>query len=114
MAKMTKSEMFARIASHLTDVEEIAFINHEIDLLANKAERAKNASRKPSKVQVANEGLKAEMLDYIASVGSVVIKDIASKFDISSQKATPLLNALVDEGKLIKAVEKRVAHYSIG
>jgi predicted HTH transcriptional regulator len=113
MAKLTKSEMFARIALHLTDAEEVAFINHEIELLANKAQRAKNASRKPSKVQVENEALKAEIVDYVASNGSVTIKAVAEAFDKSSQKVTPLMNALVEEGKLTKAVEKRVAHYSL-
>lgn len=113
MAKMTKSEMFSRIASHLTDVDEIAFINHEIELLANKAERAKNATRKPTKVQAENEVLKASILDFVASVGTATIKAVAENFDKSSQKVTPLMNALVEEGKLTKVVEKRVAKYSL-
>jgi len=111
--KITKSEMFKQIASHLTDVDEINFINHEIELLANKAERAKNATKKPSKVQIENETLKSEIANFVATNGDTYIKDVVEKFDITSQKATPLMNALVDDGKLAKRVEKRKAIYTV-
>jgi predicted HTH transcriptional regulator len=113
MAKITKKEMFERIVARLTDVDEINFINNEIALLDRKSERAKNATRKPSKVQVANENLKSEILDFMATVDNATIKDVSAKFEISSQKATPLMNALVEDGKLNKVVEKRVAKYSL-
>ena len=111
--KLTKIEMFENILKGLTNADEIAFIENEIDLLKRKAERSKNATRKPSKVQVENESLKAEILDYVATVDNATIKAVAEKFDKSSQKITPLMNALVNEGKLTKVVEKRVAKYSI-
>ena len=44
MKKMTKIEMFTLIATHLTNKDEIDFINHEIELLENK----KSSVRKPS------------------------------------------------------------------
>ena len=33
MTKITKKEMFAQIRNHLTNPQEIEFINHEIELL---------------------------------------------------------------------------------
>ena len=49
--KITKREMFQQIKSHLTDPTEIAFIDHQIELLDRK-----NASnRKPTANQVENE-----------------------------------------------------------
>ena len=53
MKKMTKKEMFAQIKTRLTNAEEIAFIEHEIELLENKA----SGTRKPTSTQVENEKL---------------------------------------------------------
>ena len=116
MAKLTKREIVSAMLNEPTIVSNAdykAYLENELVLLANKAERAKNASRKPTKAQVENEALKAEMLAYVAENASATIKAVAENFAISSQKATPLMNALVDEGKLVKVVEKRVARYSV-
>ena len=55
--------------------------------------------------------LKEEILDY-TGLGDVKIKQIADEFDISSQRATQILNELVDKGYVTKRVEMRVAYYS--
>lgn len=112
MKKITKKEMFLKAIANTTDEELIAFFNHEIELLDNKAKRSAEATRKPTKTQVANEELKNKIVDYLSSVSSATIAEIKDKFDLSSQKITPLVNALVDENRATKVVEKRVAHYS--
>ncbi len=58
MTKMTKREMFEQIRTHLTDEAEIAFIDHELELLARKNERK---STKPTAKQIAN----AELMNLI-------------------------------------------------
>ena len=72
MKKLTKREMFAKILTHLTDEEEINFINHQIELLDNKA----NGVKKPTKTQVENEELKIVIFDFLKTVDSASIVDI--------------------------------------
>ena len=111
MKKMTKKEMFAQIKSHLTDVNEIAFIDHEIELLENKASQ----TRKPTSTQVENEKIKAVIVDYLSTVESATIGDItkgANLEEISNQKMSALLKQLVDSGEVAKTYEKRKAYFS--
>ena len=58
---MTKKEMFAEIRNIVADNEEmVAFIDHEIELL----ERKSNSPKKPTKIQIENDGFKAEIVAY--------------------------------------------------
>ena len=58
--KMTKREMFEQIkANYSLTNEEVAFIDHELELLAKK----NSAEKKPTAVQVANEGIKQSIVD---------------------------------------------------
>ena len=112
MKKMTKKEMFAQIKSHLTDVNEIAFINHEIELLENKA----NQTRKPTATQVENEKIKVEIVEYLGTVESATIGDMqkgANLEEISNQKMSAILKQLVDSGVVTKSYEKRKAYFSV-
>lgn len=112
--KITKVEMFALIATEVADKPEmVEFINHEIELLTKKA-----TSKKPTKVQVENESFKAEILAYLTEVGkAVTIKEIQSAVEVlanlSNQKMTHLLSALIAEGKISKEYEKKTPYYSI-
>ena len=111
MKKMTKKEMFAQIKSHLTDVNEIAFIDHEIELLENKASQ----TRKPTSTQVENEKIKVVIVDYLSTIESATIGDItkgANLEEISNQKMSALLKQLVDSGEVAKTYEKRKAYFS--
>jgi hypothetical protein len=113
--KVTKRDYFEMIKTAMADnTDVVAFCNREIELLDKKAERAKNATRKPTKTQIANEALANDVYDFVANAGAkVAIKDVADNFAISSQKATPIMNGLVDAGKLVKTVEKRKAFYTV-
>lgn len=112
--KMTKVEMFSAIREVVSDnAEMVAFIDHEIELISKKA-----ASKKPTKVQVENESFKAEILAYLTEVGkAVTIKEIQSSVDcladLSNQKMTHLLSALINEKKISKEYEKKTPYYSV-
>ena len=112
MKKMTKKEMFAQILTHLTDENEIAFINHEIELLNNKA----SGTRKPTATQVENEKTKVVIVDFLSTVESATITDIqksANLEEISNQKMSAILKQLVDSGVVAKSYEKRKAYFSV-
>lgn len=117
-SKMTKRDFFELICNQYNGENPVAvreFCAHEIELLDNK--RA-SAVRKPSKVQIENEGFKADILSYLATVSEpVTIKtiqaNVPSVADFSTSKMSHLMTALVNDGKVVKEYVKKVVHYSI-
>lgn len=111
MKKMTKKEMFAQIKTRLTNAEEIAFIEHEIELLENKASGVK----KPTKTQIENEELKNKIVEYLVSSGaSLTIVEIQKALGLeeSNQKMSALLKQLHDSGLVAKVYDKRKPYFS--
>lgn len=112
--KMTKVEMFTLIAQEVADKPEmVEFINHEIELLIKKS-----TSKKPTKVQELNEHLKEIIYQYFLECeGHKSIKEIQAAIpelaDLSNQKITHLLSAMIVEGKILKEYEKKTPYYSI-
>jgi hypothetical protein len=101
--KITKKEMFAQIKAALTDEAQIAFIDHEIELLSKKS-----GSKKPTANQIANEAIKEDILAVVTADGMTATEVLASseKFaGFSNQKIATLLNQLVKDGKLDKVTE---------
>lgn len=112
--KMTKVEMFSAIREVVSDnAEMVAFIDHEIELISKKA-----ASKKPTKVQELNEKLKEIIYNYFLECeGHKTIKEIQGAIpelaDLTNQKITHLLSAMIVEGKISKEYEKKTPYYSI-
>lgn len=101
--KITKKEMFAQIKTVLTDEAQIAFIDHEIELLSKKS-----GSKKPTANQIVNEAIKDDILAVVTADGMTATEVLASseKFaGFSNQKIATLLNQLVKDGKLDKVTE---------
>ena len=111
--KMTKREMFLQIKANynLTDAE-VAFIDHELELLAKK-----NASeKKPTAQQVANEGLKQAIVDMLTENGGLMtVTDVQKSCDelaeLSNQRVSALLRQLKDDGKVERVEDKRKAYF---
>ena len=112
---MTKKENYNAILALVTGNEELTnFIKHEIELLDKKS----GSSRKPTKTQIENETLKVDILDYLATVdGAVTIAIITANVDsikdMSNQKITHLLTALVNDNKVVKTYVKKVPYYAL-
>ena len=110
--KMTKREMFEQIKANyqLTDAE-VAFIDHELELLAKK-----NASeKKPTAQQVANEGLKEVILNVLTENGGLMtITDIQKSAEELAELSNQRISALVRQmvGVSVERVEeKRKAYF---
>lgn len=111
--KMTKREMFLQIRSHLTDEAEIAFINHELELLTKKNERR---SDKPTAKQIANADLMVKIYDamepnkaYLASDIQKLIPELA---DAKIQKVTHLITAMRNNVLVAREVVKGKAYFT--
>ena len=112
--KMTKKEMFEQIkANYSLTAEEVAFIDHELELLAKK----NSADKKPTAVQVANDGIKKAILESL-EVGKKytvtdIMKSVAECEGLSNQRTSALVRQLVIENALIRTEEKRKAYFSL-
>lgn len=113
MTKMTKRDMYEQIKAHLTDEAEIAFINHEIDLL-NK----KNASRsdKPTKAQIDRQALIEKVYAVMEPNVSYRVSDIAGLIPelngATNQKLTHMLTKMRENVLVSREVVKGVAYFS--
>lgn len=113
---MTKKEMFAVIREIVADNEEmVAFIDHEIELLNKKS----NGVRKPTKVQIENEGFKGDIVAALTAVDKpVTIKELCevcpSIAELSNQRITHLLIDLREKGVVAREYVKKVPYFALG
>ena len=110
--KMTKREMFEQIkANYKLTAEEVKFIDHELELLAKK----NSAEKKPTAVQVANEGLKKAILDFMIVGQKYTITDLMKSVpelaDLSNQRVSALVRQLKDADLVVRTEEKRKAYF---
>ena len=116
--KMTKRDYFSILRStYPTSAENydevIAFIDHELELLAKK----NSAEKKPTAVQVANEGIKADILasmekDRLYTI-TEMIKEIPACADLTNQRVSALVRQMYDctEPTIERIEDKRKAYF---
>lgn len=112
---MTKKENFVAIRALVADnADLVAFIDHELELLAKK-----NAykSNKPTAKQLANEDLKGVIVDTLRDADRpLTITELADSMDgdYSNQKLSALVSALVKDGVVTRTIgSKRKAFFSV-
>lgn len=111
--KMTKADYFRQImANYSLSEDEKAFIEHELELLAKK----NSAEKKPTAVQVANEGIKGAILEAMEDGKKYTITDLMKCVDacaeLSNQRVSALVRQLVTDGSVERTEEKRKAYFS--
>ena len=111
--KMTKREMFEQIKSHLTDPAEVAFVEHELELLAKK-----NSSEKtPTAQQTASESIKTASTNVMTAnrlyTVTELIKEIPECAELTNQRVSALLRQMIADGTVVKTVDKRKSYFQI-
>ena len=112
--KMTKREMFEQIkANHSLSAEEVAFIDHELELLAKK----NSSEKKPTAQQALNNGVKEAILagmepDRLYTI-TELMKEIPECAELSNQRISALMRQLKDDQKVIRTEDKRKAYFSL-
>lgn len=103
MARITKRDRFAELrevaeAEGRTDLVE--FVDAQVALLDKRSAKG----RKPTKTQVENEGLKADILVKLEGAGDegMTATEVATRIGKSVQKASQLLKQLVDAGEVTR------------
>jgi hypothetical protein len=112
--KITKAQMFNQIKEVVKDnAEMVAFIDHELELLAKKS-----ANKKPTKAQLENAVLKDKIVEVLgefengASASEILNADVAFS-GLSNQKISALLKQLVDDNIVTKAVDKKKSIFAV-
>lgn len=117
--KITKRESFAEIREILAELGKdrlVGVMEHELELLAKKNA---SGSSKPTAVQIANEGIKAEILECMANEPNrlFTISEMQKLFpccaELSNQRVSALVRQLIADGKVERLEEKRKAVFRI-
>ena len=121
--KMTMVEQYnATIALLNGETVEDYSVADAVKFLTGRAEQTakKNAGggggeRKPTKTQVENEGIKAQILDVMGNAeGRMTVGELMKELAIeSNQKVTSLLTQLRKDNKVVRVEEKGVAYYTL-
>lgn len=113
--KVTKRENYNTLLA-LDEVKAnsnlVEFINHEIELL----DRKNSKDKKPSANQIANEGIKEAILDYMENDVQYTITDInkgcEACAELSNQRISALVRQMKDEGKVSREEIKGKAYFT--
>lgn len=117
LTKREKFEMLKGIDAVVSNPVLAEFIDHELELLARK--NASGGEKKMTAVQVANEGLKAEILECMGEhpnqlfTISEMLKSFPCCAELTNQKVSALVRQLVADGKVVKVEEKRKSFFKI-
>ena len=111
--KMTQKDYFNEIIALAKENgrdDLVAFAEDRIEKLSRKS-----ASKKPTKAQVENEGIKDVILEVLAEVGVATATAIATdpRVGVSNQKVTALLRQLKEDGKVVRSEDKGKAYFSL-
>lgn len=101
---MTNREFFEKIAKNETLAEEIR--KHANEAIAKLDKRNADRQAKPSKTALANEPIKASILEYLVGKSEVVASAIGEALGISTSKASALCGQLVVEEKVVASEVK--------
>jgi fructose-1-phosphate kinase PfkB-like protein len=115
--KMTKRDYFNTllgIAEVKANPELVKFIDHELELLAKK----NSADKKPTAVQIANEGIKSVILETLAENEKMMTisemqKANAELGELSNQRISALVRQLLADEKIERIEEKRKAYFKV-
>ena len=92
-------------------------VREKLIALRDATAKRNAADRKPTKTQQANEGIKAEILDFLADgeahTVSEIMEGVASLKDTSNQKAASLVRQLKDSGAIVREEVKRKAYFHL-
>lgn len=94
--------------SVLTKALEVeVFSAEEIEVIKKMiASLDKKSTGKPTKAQIANEGIRTDILAVLADGRARTATEIGAELGISCQKASALVKPLVEGGKVTKVIGK--------
>ena len=114
ITKREKFEMLANIAEVKSNPMLVEFIEHELELLAKK----NSTEKKPTAVQVANEGIKEVIVKTLKVKGEKMTISEMQKVneelaELSNQRISALVRQLLADNIVERIEEKRKAYFKL-
>ena len=113
--KITKKEVIRMMMNEeviKANPTYVAYLENELALLNKKAQ-----NKKATKTQEQNVGIKATILEVLATIGRGTVTEIqngnAELSVLSNQKVSALVRQLVEAGKVVKTVDKKKSIFSL-
>ena len=113
--KITKREVIGMMMNEevvKANPTYVAYLENELALLNKKAQ-----NKKATKTQEQNVGIKATILNVLATIGSGTVTDIQNGNEelsaLSNQKVSALVRQLVESGEVVKTTEKKKSIFSL-
>ena len=101
---MTNREFFEKVVKGGEITEDMK--THATEAIAKLDKRNADRKEKPSKTALANEPIKASILEYLVGKSEVVASAIGEALGISTSKASALCGQLVTEEKVVASEVK--------
>ena len=109
MTKMTYSVAIdCALNGNVTDE-----VREKLEALKAQLAKRNSGTRKPTKAQRENAALKEDIWAWVSENGAKRASEVAIGFGISGQKASALLTQLVNDKRLERFEEKRVAFFRV-
>lgn len=111
--KMTQKDYFNEIIALAQENgrdDLVAFCEDRIEKLSRKS-----GSKKPTKTQVENEGIKDTIVEVLGEIAPATATMIATdpRVNVSNQKVSALLRQLIENGDVVKATDKGKSLFSL-
>ena len=119
--KKVKRDYFMEIREIVKDnAELVAFVDHELELLARK-----NTGNTQTKVQKENVAIAEMLLEELAKAGRTTITDLMNTSEaiqnytlengnkLTNQKISAIFKQQVDTGNITKTVDKKKSYFAI-
>ena len=120
--KLTKKDYFSTLRTYVENLGDakigdlpaddvLAFIDHEVELLAKKS----GGEKKPTAKQAENDGIKQAILNGMAKNRLYTITEVQKEIcpALSNQRVSALMRQLKDEEKVVRIEDKRKAYFSL-
>lgn len=95
-------------------------VREKLEALLAQQVKKSSAEKKPTKVQVANEGVKETIVGALRELGKpVTVSELMgscealSPLNVSTQKVSALLTSMVKAGTIVRTEEKRKAYFAL-
>lgn len=115
MEKITYVVALNTAIETLSADEAMTAVVEKLTALRDQQIKRNSAERKPTKAQIENDRLKGVLFGVLTTEPHTVTEIMALSDELSAlsnQKVSALINALVDEGRAVKTVEKRKSYFA--
>lgn len=112
-----KAMLNGEVVENFSIADAMAFLDERI-AITEKKNASGSGERKPTKEQIANEGVKENIVAVLGSIGAPVTiadlqKNSAELAEFSNQKISALLTQLVKGSKVVRSEVKGKAHFAL-